>query len=180
MQQSEFLAKECLRELPRRLAHVLAVGHSAVEISQQLPSLDRGVLVPAAFLHDVGYAPTLVDTGFHPIDGARWLASQGEQRIASLIANHSCARFEARERDLADTLAEFPIEDPEELAALTYCDLTTGPDGESVSLEERAEEILRRYDSDHPVARALQPGLPEFRAIVDRMTRQLDVAKTVS
>lgn len=169
-----------LRDLPQRLAHVLAVGHKAVHVTQQIPSLDYGALVPAAFLHDVGYAPMLVDTGFHPVDGARWLAAQGEHRLARLVANHSCARFEARERGLAEALAEFPIEDPEELAALTYCDLTTGPGGSNVDLEERIEDILHRYDSDHPVARALQPALAELRAIIEQVNEQLVVAKAVS
>ncbi len=30
-------------------------------------------LVAAAYLHDIGYAPELAITGFHPLDGARHL-----------------------------------------------------------------------------------------------------------
>jgi HD superfamily phosphodiesterase len=37
-------------------------------------SVDDGeLLVGAALLHDIGYAPELVGTGFHPLDGARCL-----------------------------------------------------------------------------------------------------------
>ena len=34
-------------------------------------------LVAAAWLHDIGYAPELVETGFHPLDGARYLRREG-------------------------------------------------------------------------------------------------------
>jgi len=32
---------------------------------------------PAAYLHDIGYAEPLVDTGFHPLDGAVYLRGLG-------------------------------------------------------------------------------------------------------
>ena len=35
------------------------------------------LLVAAAVLHDVGYAPTVALTGFHPLDDARYLAGLG-------------------------------------------------------------------------------------------------------
>jgi HD superfamily phosphodiesterase len=36
-----------------------------------VPAADADLLVLAALLHDIGYAPTLRRTGFHPIDGGR-------------------------------------------------------------------------------------------------------------
>ena len=30
-------------------------------------------MTAAAWLHDIGYAPAVDDTGFHPLDGARYL-----------------------------------------------------------------------------------------------------------
>ena len=35
------------------------------------------VLTQAAVLHDVGYAPDVAITGFHPLDGARHLSRSG-------------------------------------------------------------------------------------------------------
>ena len=35
------------------------------------------VLVSAARLHDIGYAPDVMATGFHPLDGVRYLAGLG-------------------------------------------------------------------------------------------------------
>jgi hypothetical protein len=48
-------------------------------------TVDRDVLVAAAWLHDVGYAPELAVTGFHPLDGAQHLEAAGfGRRIAAL------------------------------------------------------------------------------------------------
>jgi putative nucleotidyltransferase with HDIG domain len=50
----------------------------------------------AALLHDIGYAPGLVRTGFHPIDGATFLQAEGvAEEIVSLVAHHSSALTEA-------------------------------------------------------------------------------------
>jgi putative nucleotidyltransferase with HDIG domain len=66
-------------------------------------SLSREVLVAAAWLHDVGYAPDVVETGFHPLDGARYLASLGaSERVVNLVARHSYAILEAELRGLGD------------------------------------------------------------------------------
>jgi hypothetical protein len=40
-------------------------------------ALTREVLVAAAWVHDIGYAPELLATGFHPLDGARYLTGLG-------------------------------------------------------------------------------------------------------
>nr|WP_244167179.1 HD domain-containing protein [Micromonospora marina] len=59
---------------------------------------DQHLLVAAAFLHDIGYSPEIRDTGFHALDGARWLRRNGfEPRLAGLVAYHSCAAYEAAE-----------------------------------------------------------------------------------
>jgi hypothetical protein len=101
-------------------------------------------LVAAAWLHDIGYAATPAGTGFHPIDGARHLRSLGHERLARLIAWHSSALTEAPALGLADELAAFPPETSAAADALTYCDMTTCPAGERVTMPERLAEIARR------------------------------------
>ncbi|WP_326766779.1 HD domain-containing protein [Streptomyces sp. NBC_01591] len=67
------LAESLLREsLPRRWAHMRGVAACAKKLT---PFVGGGaeVLDAAAVLHDIGYAPPLVDTGYHPLDGARHL-----------------------------------------------------------------------------------------------------------
>ncbi|GAA4968844.1 HD domain-containing protein [Kineococcus glutinatus] len=62
------LAEEHLAEaLPRRWQHSQAVAATAADYAARL-RLDPDVVAAAAWLHDVGYAPPLVDTGFHPLD----------------------------------------------------------------------------------------------------------------
>lgn len=84
------------------------------------------VLLAAAYLHDVGYAPELMRAGFHPLDGARFVREAGHERLAGLVAHHSASDAQAEERGLAEQLAQFPAEHSLVARALTYCDLTTG------------------------------------------------------
>lgn len=123
-----------------------------------LDEAERELLVAAAFLHDIGYAPALVVTGFHPIDGARQLRDLGRERLAGLVAYHSGARWEAEARGLAEELGEFQDEGSAVTKLLTYCDMTTGPRGESFTLDERLAEIERRYGPEHVVTRSLCDG----------------------
>jgi predicted HD phosphohydrolase len=51
--------------LPRRWRHVRSVARRARWAGKQLSLSDA--LVAAAWLHDIGYAPDLVETGFHPL-----------------------------------------------------------------------------------------------------------------
>ena len=88
-----------------------AVAVQAHRVSAVLAPEDRPYLIAAGWLHDVGYAPPLNKLGFHPVDGARYVGQRGQERLASLVAYHSGARFEAEERGLVDALAEFEPED---------------------------------------------------------------------
>jgi HD superfamily phosphodiesterase len=135
--------------LPRRWRHVRAVAAKADRLGQ-LVGEDSQLLVAAAWLHDIGYAPDIADTGFHSLDGARWLLCQGfDLRLAGLVAHHSCASYEAAERGLGGALmAEFPLEEFATSDALWFADMTTGPDGQDLTVEERLAEIRERYGPD--------------------------------
>jgi hypothetical protein len=52
------------------------------------PSGRAEVLVAAAYLHDLGYAPPLVETDLHTLDGARHLRALGHERLAGLVPYH--------------------------------------------------------------------------------------------
>jgi HD superfamily phosphodiesterase len=48
---------------------------------------DATLLLAAALLHDVGYAPDIAHTGFHPLDGAWYLREVGApDRLTALVA----------------------------------------------------------------------------------------------
>ena len=166
---AEHLARALVQDsLPRRWAHVQGVAAQARSLGPALGP-DAGLLEAAAWLHDIGYAPGLVVTGFHPLDGARHLrdAQHADAMICRLVAHHSCAIIEAGERGLADVLALEFEPAPDALAsALTYCDMTTSPDGDHVPVEKRLAEIRDRYGSEHLVSRSIQRATPMiFRAV---------------
>jgi hypothetical protein len=160
--------------LPRRWSHVQAVAAHAAEVSRDL-SLDDA-LVAAAWLHDIGYAPGVVDTGFHPLDGARFLRRSGVcEQVAALVAYHSCAEIEAGVRGLgAELVAEFARRADELLIdALCYCDMTTGPDGQAVSVDDRLDEIRDRYGPGDEVTRFIGMAAPEIRRAVAHLKELL-------
>ncbi|MEU6214391.1 HD domain-containing protein [Streptomyces sp. NPDC047023] len=157
--------------LPRRWAHSQGVGERASELGRVL-SGDAELLTAAAVLHDVGYAPRLARTGFHPLDGARFLRDEhgADERLVRLVANHSFALLEAEERGLRHVLeGEFPlVNSPLLVDALVYCDMTTTPDGERTTAEDRLAEVVSRYGPDSLVGRFIRRASPEIIAAVSR------------
>jgi hypothetical protein len=165
--------------MPERWRHVGAVAEAA-ERSGSALSLDTDVLVAAAWLHDIGYSPALTDTGFHPLDGARYLRDLGwDTGVVQLVAHHSGAVIEAEERGLrSELLAEFPVEPSLSMDALWYCDMTTGPDGQTVSVEERLAEIRARYGPGDVVTQFVERAEPELIATVRGVEERLAIAQS--
>ena len=166
------LARALLQEpLPRRWAHVQGVAARARGLAPVLGA-DADLLEAAAWLHDVGYAPGLVTTGLHQLDGARYLrdAQHADAMLCGLVAHHSCAIVEAGERGLAEVLGPEFEPAPQELSdALTYCDMTTSPDGELVPVEQRLAEIHDRYGPGHLVSRSIQRATPMILRAVEQI-----------
>ncbi|MFB9722974.1 HD domain-containing protein [Planobispora longispora] len=174
------LARDLLEQpLPRRWAHTQGVAGRAETLALILgPETDT--LIAAAYLHDIGYAPNLVSTGFHPLDGARYLRDvvKAEDTLCRLVAHHSCAVNEALNRDLFDALtSEFDEERPELVEALTYCDMTTGPDGNPLDVTERLAEIHSRYGPEHLVSQSITASTPCILAAVRAVETALAEAR---
>src|SRR5262252_5474837 len=111
--------------LPRRWAHSQGVAAQAHSLAPILGK-DADLLEAAAWLHDGGYSPELVDTGFHPLDGARYLrdAQHADDMLCRLVAHHSFAVIEAEERGLSGILLhEFPYPSRGLADTLTYSDI---------------------------------------------------------
>jgi hypothetical protein len=170
---SRLEAERRLFPLGGRWAHTLGVVHRARALTSTAPVGDRQTLIAAAYVHDIGYAPELEDTGFHPLDGARWLRGCGHERLACLVAHHSGARFEAEARGLLDELDEFTEERSVVADMLTYCDLTTDPDGHQVTLSARLAGIDSRYARDSDVSRSMRAAAEPLAALVRRAERQI-------
>jgi hypothetical protein len=166
------LAKELLGDLPGRWRHTEGVVRRAGQVSVTIGDDDPDVLIAAAWLHDIGYAEPLRDTGFHPLDGGRYLRGHGwPDRLAALVANHSGARYTAEVRGLS--LAEFPQEVSPLADALTYADQTTGPDGRPMTVPERVADMLKRHGPHSPNARAQPQRGPYLLAVAGRVEARL-------
>jgi predicted HD phosphohydrolase len=155
--------------LPRRWAHTQGVAAAAADLVGALTAAPAATLVAAAWLHDIGDAPAVATTGFHPLDGARYLARQGfPDEVVSLVAVHTGAQFEADRRGLAAQLATLPAPDPVLLDAMTSADMTTSPAGGPVTAEARLVEIFNRYRPGSPASDAVHISAPYLLAAVSR------------
>lgn len=114
-----------------------------------LPQLDipnewKIMLIQSCYLHDIGYSDRLNYYQFHPLDGA--------------ILFHSCA-FEAIKNNRTDLLNiyqdHYKLLDAQDhlfIDLVTYCDIHTSPRGESITLEQRINDVVNRYVSRLMVA----------------------------
>jgi HD domain len=163
-------------DLTRRRAHVCGVARRAGELAGllRLDGEATELLVAAAWLHDCGYSP-LIATGFHPVDGARYLRRFGApELLCRLVANHSGAAFEAEVRGRAAELAEFPAVGGVLDDALTCADMQTSPTGSPMSVHARVTEILSRYQPRDPVHTAVSRSAPRLIAAVTRTEARVE------
>ncbi|WP_405572786.1 HDIG domain-containing protein [Streptomyces sp. NBC_01167] len=168
------LAESLLPPLGNRWLHTQAVAARASEAAKAVSADERDLLIAAAWLHDIGYAPELRDTGFHPLDGARYLASLGApDRLVRLVAHHSGAVYEAEQRGLTVELAVYEREDSPLLDALIFADMTTGPAGQRFDFDRRMDEILVRYEPGSVVHTAISKARPYLGAAVARTLSRL-------
>lgn len=156
-----------------RLRHVRAVAQQ----SARLYPTDE-VLFNACWLHDIGYATGVINTGMHALDGAAWCRAQEvDEEVVSLVAWHTGAWFEAKERDCVEALEVFARPPDVRLDALTLCDLTSSPTGEEVDVPHRVSEILSRYLESDPVHRAVSRSQNELIAGCRRAIGRLGLSQ---
>ena len=164
-----FAARLLAAPLPARWKHVVGVASRAARAASALSKDDGVALVSSAWLHDIGYSPDVAKTGFHPLDGALFARDAGfPERMGALVAHHSAAMSEASVFGVSSQLAEFVDERTVTRDLLWYLDMTTGPDGHVLSFENRMADVRQRYPNDHYVIRALDLGMPERVAAVER------------
>ena len=169
VQRARQVAESRLAPLTTRLAHVRGVAAAAQGLVTRVDSTEAEALVAAAWLHDVGYAPSVRSSGFHPVDGAGFVQVEGFPAVVvSLVAYHTGAVFEARERGLSEALGEFAQPTQLLLDLLTCADMQTGPDGSPIRPQDRVSEILSRYGEGDPVHRAITYSAPSLLAAVAR------------
>ncbi|MDC0765684.1 HD domain-containing protein [Streptomyces sp. HD] len=174
------LAESLLAEpLPRRWRHSQGVAERARTIAPILGE-EAELLEAAAVLHDIGYSPHLAKTGFHPLDGARYLrdVANADERVVNLVAHHSCAWLEAEARGLRGELeGEFPREPAHLNDALCFCDMNTTPDGTPTNPIDRVNEIAGRYGPDSLIGTFIRRAEPEILASTSRVLERVAAVK---
>ena len=175
------VSEACLVMLPRRWAHVQGVAEAGALVARLADSRHADEIVAACWLHDVGYAAEIAETGFHPVDGARFAQRVGfPPLVVSLIAFHTGADVEAAERGLSGDLAKFDAPPADVLDVVTFADMTTAVDGTPIDADARVAEILTRYEPGDPVHRAVSASAPGLLASVGRVQARLAAAAGAS
>lgn len=151
---------------PRR-AHSREVGRKVAEAASGIvPAGLRAEVTAAAILHDIGYAHP--ETGMHALDGAAFLRRNGfSDLVCHLVAYHSCSQIEAAVRGLPESVYEpygVSVVRPELHRLIAWADMTTGPTGETVTVEERLAEIESRYGVEDPVTEFIARARAELLA----------------
>jgi hypothetical protein len=159
------VADRLLRGVGTRFAHSARVAGQAARVARLLDPPWRSAVVDAAWLHDIGYSDRVASTGFHPLDGARWLRDRGWQsEVCRLVAWHTAASTEGVLRGLHGALAaEFDSPPTLAGAALAWADVTSSPTGEPSKVADRLADILRRYPADSIAHRAITEASPMLR-----------------
>ncbi|MEV0461433.1 HD domain-containing protein [Nocardia tengchongensis] len=156
-----------------RRAHTIEVGRKVERVAHLVPEHLRVEAVTAAYLHDVGYGYPV--SGFHPLDGAELLSARGYSPVVCyLVAFHSGSTVEAEVRGIdASALEQFALST--EVPGIDiandlvwWADMTTGPTGETVTLDERLAEIRVRYPEGTLVRTAIDRSEPLLRGAVQR------------
>ena len=153
---------EAFAATPSRTWHSRAVWHRIASARRHelrhLADERFAALELAALLHDLGRALDPSNTAPHGFVGAQYLDEVGLDDVAPLVAHHSGAREEARDRGLSHL--DVWRSDDDLLALLTYIDRTTAPNGEPVTLDERRAELVVRYGADAAPVRWFDETLP--------------------
>ena len=148
--KARLMAARLLIDLHPRWSHVQGVGALAERL-RHLGAISDQVVV-AAWLHDIGYAPDLATTGFHPLDGAQHLRLLGAAApVVALVAHHTGADTEARIRGVEVEMSRMPLANSADLDLLTLLDLSIAPDGQLVAPADRLAEILARHPRESPI-----------------------------
>jgi hypothetical protein len=154
-EEARLLARNMLAGEGTRWPHVRTAGFVATRLTTLFDDDEAALLLAAATLHDIGYAKRIVQTGFHPLDGALFLQSEGfPDRLAALVAHHSQAAITAPLRGVPDLAERFPEERSLLVDALVYADMHAAPDGRIVGTEWRLTDVARRHPGSYQDARA--------------------------
>ncbi len=121
-----------------RLRHVRTAAAAALLVCDTVAREDVVLLLCATVLHDIGYAPAVRSSGFHPLDGGCWLLSGGAPAtVAGAVARHSESLLQPGAAAWPTDPTVLPAAPGPVADAITYADQTTTADGRRTTLLDR-------------------------------------------
>nr|WP_239061059.1 HAD-IIB family hydrolase [Desulfovibrio sp. JC022] len=163
-----------------RLAHMRQAGSTARRLTAQIDydAETARKIITAALFHDVGYSEKLNKTGFHPLDGAAYLAHcNAPEDLIRAVLWHSSTPVEIESMpEMKEIYSQFPGPnyDCPIHKAVAYCDFRTSPVGESYSFGQRIVELENRFGTDSVPPAIARKTLPYSRK------NQHDFARTIA
>ncbi|WP_245577025.1 HAD-IIB family hydrolase [Maridesulfovibrio zosterae] len=162
-----------------RLAHMRQACRTAKRIVSQM-NYDKELsdkIIIAALFHDIGYSEKLAKTGFHPLDGAAYLAHCGApEDVIEAVLWHSSTPLEIQNLpEIKVYYDKFPVPDLENILIRTvcYCDFRTSPLGESFSFGQRIVELKNRFGTGSIAPAIAKKTLPAARKDQDYLARNI-------
>jgi hypothetical protein len=155
--------------LEERSTHTMAVVNKCTKLRTGLSPEQAIILDVAACYHDIGYF--LGSTVHHNISGYRLVKELGFPTIvAELVYAHSFGDMSLEMQNLPyDDMREIREQDSPLFQALldrlNYADATCGPEGQNMTLQERVDDIAKRYGTDsmaHKFAQTIFPILVDI------------------
>ena len=146
--RARVVAADALRDDAVLLQHSARSAARAAELARRIPHSRGSEVVAAAWLHDIGYAPQIQRTGFHPLDGALFLmAGDWPERVIRLVAHHSLASLEAPFYGVGHHLGVIEAVTGPDADILVSADLDGGSGEPAPTVEERLA-LMRVRDEE--------------------------------
>lgn len=159
--------KECLRlmaqaEMPRHIMeHSFRVCDVAVMLAKlcilNSYSISLEKVEAGALLHDIAKARCIEEHCHHAVAGAEWLRSYGYHEIALIVEQHVNI-------SKADIVAS-----PNESILVNYADKRVLHNS-IVSLDERFEDLIRRYGKTPEHVKSLEERWKLYKRLEDRLS----------
>lgn len=139
---------------------------------------EREVLCAAAWMHRTGTNVELRDTGFVPLDSARYIASRTALpvRVAALVAHQSSAATTAVQRRLTGAMAEFADEATFTRDVLWYCSAPEDLEREAAVHNTRQTALKNVLGTNHAMVYAHAEGLRRRREAAARVMQVLEAS----
>lgn len=167
-----------------RLAHMRQASKTARRLVSQMnyDSETAQKIVTAALFHDVGYSEKLNKTGFHPLDGAVYLAHcNAPEDMIMAVLWHSSTPIEIENMpEMKRIYSQFPAPnyDCPIHKTVAYCDFRTSPVGESYSFGQRIVELENRFGMDSVPPSIARRTLPYSRKNQQYFARTIACAQS--